>query len=157
MLRMQDIALTAALAALLSTGVAAQAPAAPAALDVTAATAAPRAVKREETPVPSARRPVRRDRDRLAPGEIDSAVHTNLLALVRVERPLWLSTRGQTSPMLRDVVQVYYGGTWLGGPEVLQRMSGEGLREIRRLDSREATQRYGKNHNVGAILLVPEE
>ena len=144
------------LSALLPGGLSAQAPLAPAAVGVTnPVTIEPAAVKRGETPAPSARRPVRRERDRLAPDEIGSAAHADLLSLIRAERPLWLSTRGQTSPMLKDVVRVYYGGILLGGPEVLERMNPGGIREIVHLDSRDATMRYGKNHNRGAILLVP--
>lgn len=151
------LALAAPLATLLPAGLTAQAPLAPVTseADQPAAGVAPVAPKREGTPAPAVRRPARRERDQLTHDEISTTTHADLLSLIRAERPLWLSTRGRTSLALEDVVQVYYGGILLGGPEVLRRMNVGGVREIRHLNSREATMLYGKNHGVGAILLVP--
>ena len=78
-----------------------------------------------------------------------------LQAIERLRRP-WLSTRGPVSLDNQDQagIKVYLDGSPRGGMEQLATMRANQLSEIRFLNSREATMRFGTGHPDGAILLV---
>lgn len=69
-------------------------------------------------------------------------------------RPNWLRTRGVDSFYNPSEIMVYVDGTLAGGVDELRRVSSENVTEIRYLDSREATTRYGTGHASGAILVT---
>jgi hypothetical protein len=77
------------------------------------------------------------------------------LDLVKQLRPLWLQTRGPSSISLgTPAAQVYVDGMHRGGPDTLTDVHRESIREIRHLRGTDASQRYGLNHENGAILVT---
>ena len=75
----------------------------------------------------------------------------NAYDFVRLNRPQWLRTRGSSA--VGSSVMVYVDGNRMGDPSVLKGISTTDISEIRYLDGREATTRYGSNHSHGAILV----
>lgn len=84
--------------------------------------------------------------------------------LIRRVRPLWLNDRlGDQSPgRLQGLVgfsnpagiKVYVDGVYRQeGLEELDRLWTDEIREMRKLDSSDATTRFGVGHNSGAILV----
>ena len=71
-------------------------------------------------------------------------------------RPEYMRTRG--SPSVNNPVPVeavvYLDGIRHGGLASLRSIRKETIREIRYIDSREATTQYGTGHRGGAILVV---
>lgn len=61
---------------------------------------------------------------------------------------------GASSLMLREDVRVYVNGVPRGTVRTLETLHPRGVREIRRLSSREATARFGTGHTNGAILVT---
>ena len=68
-------------------------------------------------------------------------------------RPQWLSTRGADSFYSDNSVQVYVDDARVGGVEELRRYSTLEVDEVRFLDSRQATTRFGLGHPSGAIMV----
>lgn len=67
-------------------------------------------------------------------------------------RPWYLSltrTRGASGERA-----VYVDGMRLGGLDALRGIPSASVREIRTLDSREATMRFGTGHSAGAIVVL---
>ncbi len=95
----------------------------------------------------------RADRTRLTREEIGGASQTDAFMLIQSLRPRWLRTRGASSLNRPAYVQVYQDGVPVGGPDALRRIPREAIRDMQFLDSAAATQRYGTNHVLGAILV----
>jgi hypothetical protein len=76
------------------------------------------------------------------------------LELVQRRRPQWLRPRGVDSFYSSNDVVVYVDQTRVGGIDQLDRLSSSQLAEIRFLDSREATTRFGSGHVSGAIMVT---
>lgn len=103
----------------------------------------------------SGRRPAGRDPDLIRFEEIEPLRVGTAYEVVEQLRPEFLRTRGQSSfTMMPAEAIVYLDGNRLGPPSTLRGISKETLREIRYLDSRDATTRFGTNHRGGAILVV---
>ena len=84
--------------------------------------------------------------------------HEDLSAfeVVRRLRPTWLRYRGQailTSPE-REGLRVYLDGSYFGDASTLGQLRVVAIEEIRFLDSRRATMRFGTGHSVGAIVVT---
>ncbi|HEX6927347.1 MAG TPA: hypothetical protein VF167_18115 [Longimicrobiaceae bacterium] len=88
-------------------------------------------------------------RDVVTHSELVASGRANLLDYVRLHRPSWLRTRAVTGEVV-----VYLDGIRMGGPEALQEIRPEMVAEVRHLDAREATTRWGTGHTEGAILVV---
>lgn len=88
-------------------------------------------------------------RDVVTHSELVASGRANLLDYVRLHRPSWLRTRGATGEVI-----VYLDGVRMGGPEALQEIHPEMVAEVRHIDAREATTRWGTGHTEGAILVV---
>jgi hypothetical protein len=74
---------------------------------------------------------------------------------IRRLRPTWLRYRGQsvvTSPE-REGLRVYLDGSFYGNADAVGQLRVSDVEEIRFLDAREATLRFGTGHTVGAILV----
>lgn len=84
--------------------------------------------------------------------EITSAHQTNVYDLLRGHRPLWLHTRGASSTSGADVM-VYLDGNRLGGMAEMRGIPTSIVTEIRHMDAREATTRWGAGHGNGAIMI----
>lgn len=83
--------------------------------------------------------------------ELMDSHRVNAYDFVRLNRPQWLRTRGYSA--VAAPVMVYVDGNRMGDTNVLRTISTTEIAEIRFLDGREATTRYGSNHNNGAILV----
>lgn len=74
---------------------------------------------------------------------------------IRRLRPAWLRYRGRSvlSSPEREGLRVYLDGAFYGDAEALSQVMVDTVQEIRFLDSRQATLRYGTGHTVGAIVI----
>lgn len=84
--------------------------------------------------------------------------HEDLSAFeaIRRLRPTWLRYRGQavlTSPE-REGLRVYLDGSYFGDAAALGQLRVVAIQEIRFLDARRATMRFGTGHTVGAIVVT---
>jgi len=74
--------------------------------------------------------------------------------VVKQLRSLWLQRRGPSSINLAaQEVQIYVDGVNRGGPSALAEIRGSEVQELQHLRAADATQRYGVNHENGAILV----
>ncbi len=109
-----------------------------------------------------------RDRNVLTAEEISEASASTVYELVRSKRPRWLSVRGSSTlrtsagidnlgqPMLYPAeaeIAVYIDDVKHGSQESLRSMSTNTVETIQYLDAASATQRFGTNHEYGAILI----
>lgn len=74
--------------------------------------------------------------------------------VVKQLRSLWLQQRGVSSmTQTAHEVQIYVNGILRGGPSTLAEIRGSEVLELQRLRPIDATQRYGVDHENGAILV----
>lgn len=94
--------------------------------------------------------------DVLTRTQLEPVDHLTAWDAVRRFRPLWLRTaRGQdTFNDDRGTIRVYVDDVFMGGPEVLRDEDVREIEEIRYLDSRQATTRFGMDHPSGAIMIT---
>ena len=95
----------------------------------------------------------RADRSQLTIEEITRTGSQDAYSAVQMLRPQWLTKRGTSSVNLTETIKVYLDGNLMGGPEFLRQIPTNSINNIRHLDGLEATQRYGLDHGVGAILV----
>jgi hypothetical protein len=100
--------------------------------------------------------------------EIAGSPATNAYELIQNLRPRWLHDRGQqtlgtvqrdgmdgpVAVMATTGIIVYLDGTRMGAVASLREVPTRDLRSAQRLNSGEATQRFGGGHPHGAILLT---
>jgi len=101
-------------------------------------------------------KPIRRNPDLISQEEIQNlaADAQNAYEIVSRLRPIWLNTRGVGSMSGGAIeVQVYVNDVRRGGPGTLSEVSRMEVAEIRHLRGTDATQRFGTNHENGAILV----
>ena len=85
---------------------------------------------------------------------------TNVYDAIQQLRPQWLAGVRLRSPAeleqlgVRGTIVVYLGGVRYGSLESLRELSLLTVTEIRFLDAREATSRYGTGHTAGAIDVI---
>lgn len=98
------------------------------------------------------------DPDLLTAAQLEAFQHLNAFDAIRQTRPQWLrSSRGRSS--FRDAnesqrgLRVYVDGVLFGGASDLERIEVRAIHDVRFLDAREATLRYGTNHAEGALLV----
>ena len=86
--------------------------------------------------------------------EIQASHAETAYEIVKQLRPLWLQQRGPSSmSQPAQEVQIYVDGALRGGPSALREIRGTDVRELQRLSPSDAAQRYGTNHENGAILV----
>jgi hypothetical protein len=97
-----------------------------------------------------------RDRYVITETEIVESSLLDAYEVVQALRPEFLRTRGTSSFRSTDPVEavVYVDGVRSGDPSTLRRLSRDVLQEIRYIDARAATTRYGTGHGAGAILVA---
>jgi hypothetical protein len=95
----------------------------------------------------------RQDRNVISIQEMVAAGYTDAFMTVQTLRPQWLSRRGVSTISLRESVKVYLDGSLMGGPEQLQQITTRSIATIRFMDGLEATQRWGLDHGLGAIVV----
>lgn len=89
------------------------------------------------------------DRNTLTPEEIGQRPFYSVYEAVASLRPNWLILRG-----FDDAVQVYVDENHVGGVEVLRTIRLPSVAVIRYMDGIQATARYGRDHDQGAILVT---
>lgn len=95
-------------------------------------------------------------RDVIVQEELAANSELSAFEVVRRLRPAWLRYRGQSvlSSPEREGLRVYLDGSFYGDADALGQLQARNLEEIRFLDSRQATLRFGTGHTVGAILVT---
>lgn len=95
------------------------------------------------------------DRDVLASEEIERTAAVTAYDAVRQLRPEWLRRRGRSSIQnaTAEVLVVYLDGARLGNVQILNSITVGSILEIRHLDGRDATTRFGTGHAGGALLI----
>jgi len=94
-----------------------------------------------------------RDRDVITAEEIAASDASNALQLVQRLRPSFLQTRGQWANGQTPII-VYVNTVKMSDPSALERIPVSEVKEIRYLNGRDATQRYGMGHEAGAIIVT---
>lgn len=95
----------------------------------------------------------RTDRNLLEAEELYQSGTSDALSAVRTLRPQWLRHRGVSSINLRESIKVYVDNTLVGGPDYLRQITTNSVESMRYMDGLEATQRWGLDHGVGAIMV----
>ena len=98
----------------------------------------------------------RGSRDLIVSAELEEGEFTNVLEAVQRLRPTWLRPRGATSTRTlgSSGVVVYINNVRAGGLSRLESMPVDMVKELRYVDSREATFRWGTGHTGGAIEVI---
>ena len=100
---------------------------------------------------------IKRTPDFISQEEIEAAPPDVQDAYALVERlhPLWFQKRGVPSMAMAPLeVVVYVNDVRRGDPQTLRSIPRNGIREIRHLSGTDASQRFGVNHDNGAILVT---
>jgi hypothetical protein len=92
-------------------------------------------------------------RNLLSTDEMLAAGYADAFTTVQTLRPQWLRHRGATSINLPESIKVYLDGSLLGGPESMAQITVRSIATIQYLDALEATNRWGLDHGLGAILI----
>jgi hypothetical protein len=91
----------------------------------------------------------RTDRELLTAEELNQRSFYSAYEAVEALRPLWLSRRGEDSD-----VQVYVDDIRMGGVAALRSVRILSVAFIKHMDGIQATARYGRGHEAGAILVT---
>ena len=91
--------------------------------------------------------------------EISSSAYQNALEVVQNLRPQMLIARGVGSDATGTLattipIIIYMDDVRLGEPSSLSNIPANRVREIRFMNSRDATTRYGTGHSSGVILVI---
>lgn len=100
---------------------------------------------------------VRGSADVILENEINSAAYQNALEIVQILRPNMTVTRGVSSDGMRATtipIVVYMDDVRLGDVQSLVNIPSNRVKEIRFLNARDATTRYGTGHSSGVILVT---
>lgn len=93
--------------------------------------------------------PPQRDRETLTAEELSQRSFYSAYDAVEALRPLWLSRPG-----LGSEVQVYVDENRMGGVAALRSVRILSVAFIKHMDGIQATARYGRGHDAGAILVT---
>ena len=85
--------------------------------------------------------------------EMQQAGYPDAFTTVQSLRPQWLLRRGQTSTRTQTI-KVYLDGSLLGGPELLRQITTRSISTIQYLNGLQASERYGLDHDMGAIVVT---
>jgi hypothetical protein len=85
--------------------------------------------------------------------EMEAAGYSDAFSVVQALRPQWLWTRGITTISQHESIKVYLDGSLMGGPDHLRQIPVRSISSIRFLDGLEATNRWGLDHGLGAIVV----
>lgn len=109
-----------------------------------------------------------RDRNALTASEIEASTAASVYQLIQQKRPRWLSPRGSSTlrtqsgtdmfgrPTERPAdpeIAVYVDDVRYGTQATLRSMPPHTVESMEYLDAASATQRFGTNHEYGAILV----
>jgi len=99
-------------------------------------------------------RPQRSNRNVLTAEEAMKTGQSNVYLAIQTARPQWLRTRPLGSSGSRERVQVYLGDNHYGEEKSLEQITVSSIKEVRYIESREATTRFGTGHGGGAIIVT---
>ena len=85
--------------------------------------------------------------------EMEEAGFNDAYSLVQALRPQRLWTRGTSTINQRESIKVYMDESLMGGPEYLRQIVVRSVASIQFLDGLEATNRWGLDHGLGAIVV----
>lgn len=92
---------------------------------------------------------------RLTAAELEVDASQDLYTVIQRRRPQWLQNRAPATAQGRQQISVILDGVrQQGGPEVLRSMRAGDVEEVRFLNARDATTRYGTDMTAGAIEVV---
>jgi len=92
---------------------------------------------------------------RLVAADFDNDVGLDVFMIVQRYRPRWLQVRGATTAQGPAQIAVIIDGTrQQGSVELLRSIRGSEVDEIRYLNARDATTRYGTDMTGGAIEVI---
>lgn len=93
--------------------------------------------------------------DRLTPEELQEWASQDLFNIVQRLRPSWMQVRAPVTSQGRPTVSIILDGQRQEGSlELLRNFKGGDVAEVRFLNARDATTRYGTDMVAGAILIV---
>ena len=93
-------------------------------------------------------------RNVIVAAELEGGQFDNLRDAVRRLRPAWLRPRGSTGTTLESGLPVYMDNVRAGDITRLESIPVEMVQEVRFLDPRDATFRWGTGHTRGAIEVI---
>ncbi len=93
------------------------------------------------------------DRDLITRANLEGMDRLNALEAIRRLKPQWLQYRGRSVLVNtgREGLRVYVNRHFFGDAGSLSTLMVRDIQEIRRLDARQATLRFGTDHTMGAI------
>ncbi len=94
------------------------------------------------------------DRAVLSSEEMQRSGYPDVFTTVQSLRPQWLQRRGATSLRRAGDVKVYLDGSLLGGTESLRQITTRSISTIRYMNGLEASERWGLDHDMGAIVVT---
>ena len=90
----------------------------------------------------------------LSSEEMLKAGFPDVFTTVQSLRPQWLQRRGGTSLRRSGEIKVYLDGSLLGNTESLKQITTRSISTIRYFTGLEASERWGLDHDMGAILVT---
>lgn len=97
------------------------------------------------------------ERNMLGGTEITNAGFVDAYSTVQSLRPQWLVARGATSFNRQETIKVYLDGSLLGTPDNLRQIATSSIASMQFMDGMEASNRYGLDHGMGAILVFSKK
>jgi hypothetical protein len=98
----------------------------------------------------------RRDRNLITLEEIQDLPSVSAYEAIQRLRPAWLQSRGPMSggAASRSYPSVYMDGISMGGMDILRDLRVEHVHEMRFIQARDATTRFGTGHLAGVIEVI---
>jgi hypothetical protein len=93
------------------------------------------------------------NRNVITSDEVRELTRLSAFEIVQRLRPMWLQPRGVDSFRQSNAVAGYLDGLRIGDVSALRNIRANDIKEIRYLDSRQATTRFGVGHPSGAVLV----
>ena len=93
-------------------------------------------------------------RNLLSLEELEGSGLQTAFTAIQSLRPQWLRKRGPASVNVPMDIRVYLDSNRMGGPDFLRNISVNDIASISYMNGMEATQRYGLDHGMGAIIVV---
>ena len=94
------------------------------------------------------------DRNVLTAEDLQNSGLQSAYTAVQTLRPHWLRQRGPSSINVPVELRVYLDSNLMGGPEFLRNINIQSITSMKFLSGMEATQRYGLDHGMGAIIVL---
>lgn len=93
--------------------------------------------------------------DRITAEELQADAAMDLFTLVQRRRPQWLQNRAPSTAQGRqDIAIILDGVRQQGSAEILRSMRSGDVEEVRYMNARDATTRYGTDMTAGAIEVI---